>query len=282
MQLDGYRSRHVPTRAGRVHVLDAQGDGPLPPVVVLHGLSSAGVHFLPLLRHLRGRVRRLVAPDLLGHGFSDTPPVIRPAFMKGALVEALDAVIDEPTIVFGNSMGGIAAVHYALARPERVRALVLSSPGGAAMDEAELRRFARGFSFTTHDEALGFVDRVFSRRNPLRQLVAWGVRRQFRDSRVDELLNNMVPADLLQPEQLAALPMPVLLVWGQDERILPREHYEYFRRHLPETTRIEQPEGFGHVPFLDDPGAVARQILDFAAEVDGGSFAAACGKTQAA
>lgn len=275
MLLDGYRSRYVPTNAGRVHVLDARGQGPLPPVVLLHGLSSAGVHLLPLLRRLRGHVRRVVAPDLLAHGFSDSPPVMRSELMKSALVDALDDVIDEPSVVYGNSMGGLAAVHYALARPARVRALVLSSPGGAAMDEAELRRFARGFSMATHDDALRFVDRVLARKSRFRQLLAWGVRRQFRDPRVRALLSALAPADLLRPEQLAALSMPVLLVWGRDERILPRAHYEFFRRHLPGDARIEQPEGFGHAPYLDDAGAVARQILAFVAEVDGGSLLAA-------
>lgn len=269
MRLDGYRSRYVRTSAGRVHVLDAPGRGVLPPIVLLHGLSSAGVHFLPLLRRLRGHVRRVVAPDLLAHGFSDAPAVMRAELMASALVEALDDVIDEPSVVYGNSMGGLAAVRYALARPARVRALVLASPGGAAMDEAELRHFASGFSLTKHDEALGFVDRVLARRSRFRQLLAWGVRRQFGDPRVRALLSALVPADLLRPEELAALSIPVLLVWGRDERILPRAHFEFFRRHLPEHTRIEQPDGFGHAPYLDDAGAVARQIFAFVVEVEG-------------
>lgn len=274
MQLDGYRSRHVPTSAGRVHLLEAQGRGRLAPVVLLHGLSSAGMHFLPLLRRLRGSVRRVVAPDLLAHGFSDTPPVIRTEPMKTALVEALDTVLDEPAIVFGNSMGGLAAVHYALTRPERVRALVLASPGGAAMDDAEIRQFIRRFSISTHDEALQFVDRLFARRSHLRQLFAWSVRRQFSDPRVRAILNVMAPEDLLEPEQLAALSMPVLLVWGQHERILPREHFEFFRLHLPQHALIEQPEGIGHVPHVDDAGAIARRIVAFAAEVERGAPAA--------
>jgi pimeloyl-ACP methyl ester carboxylesterase len=282
MRLDGYRSHYVPTSAGRVHVLDALGHGPLPPVVLLHGLSSAGVHFLPLLRRLRGHVRRVVAPDLLAHGFSDSPPVMRAELMKSALVAALDDVLDEPSVVYGNSMGGLAAVRYALARPAQVRGLVLSSPGGAAMDDAELRRFASGFSLTSHDEALGFVDRMLARKSRFRQLLAWGVRRQFGDPRVRALLSALAPADLLQPEELAALPMRVLLVWGRDERVLPREHFEFFRRHLPGDTRIEQPEGFGHAPYLDDVGAVARQILAFVAEVEGGSLMAAPRSFQAA
>jgi pimeloyl-ACP methyl ester carboxylesterase len=267
LRLNGYRSRHVRTSAGRVHVLDARGRGHLPPVVLLHGISSAAVHFLPLLYRLRGRVRRLIAPDLPAHGFSDRPREMQPSSLREALVEAMDAVIDEPAVVFGNSLGGIAAVHYALARPERVRGLILCSPSGAMMDEDELHRFVGTFALDTHRDALQFVDRLFSRRNRMRHLFAWGVRRQFENPDVRELLSTTSPADLLTPEQLSALEMPVLLLWGRDERILPRHHLEFFRRHLPRGARFEEPEGFGHAPYLDDADAVARRILAFTADI---------------
>jgi pimeloyl-ACP methyl ester carboxylesterase len=267
LQLAGYRSHRVRTSVGGVHVLDARGHGHLPPVVLLHGISSAAVHFLPLLYRLRGRVRRLIAPDLPAHGFSDRPAEMSAATLRDALVEALDAVIDEPAIFFGNSMGGVAAVHYALARPEKVRGLILCSPGGAMMDADELQRFVGTFALDTHDAALQFVDRLFSRRNRMRHLFAWGVRRQFENPDVRALLDGTSPGDLLTPEQLSALRMPLLLLWGRDERILPRQHLEFFRRHLPEHARLEEPEGFGHAPYLDDVDGVARRILAFTSDV---------------
>jgi pimeloyl-ACP methyl ester carboxylesterase len=282
LELNGYRSRRVRTSAGKVHVLDARGHGHLPPVVLLHGISSAAVHFLPLLYRLRGRVRRLIAPDMPAHGFSDRPSVMRPEALKDAVVEALDAVIDEPSVLFGNSMGGVAAVHYALTRPERVRGLILCSPGGAAMDERELERFVGTFALDTHRAALEFVDRLFSRRSRLRHVFAWGVRRQFQNPDVRALLATTSPADLLRPEQLSALRMPVLLMWGKDERILPRPHLDYFRRHLPEHTRIEEPEGFGHAPYLDDADSVARRILAFTADVHELAPAPSIGRLRAA
>jgi pimeloyl-ACP methyl ester carboxylesterase len=267
LHLKGYRSRHVGTSAGRVHVLDVHGEGRLPPIVLLHGLSSAAVHLFPLLQRLRGRVRRLVAPDMPAHGFSDRPSEMRPEVLKDALVEAMDAVIDEPAVLFGNSLGGIAAVHYALARPERVRGLILCSPSGAAMDEEELKRFVGTFELGSHRAALEFVDRLFAQRSRMRHLFAWGVRRQFKNPEVRALLSAISPADLLSPEQLAALRMPVLLLWGKGERILPRDQLDFFRRHLPEHAHLEEPEGFGHAPYLDDVDAVARRILAFTAEV---------------
>ncbi len=282
LALNGYGSRQVGTSAGRVHLLDARGEGCLPPVVLLHGLSSAAVHLLPLLSRLRGRVRRVVAPDMPAHGFSDIPAEMHPGALKDALVEAMDAVIDEPVVLFGNSLGGVAAIHYAASRPEKVRGLILCSPSGAAMDEAELKRFVGTFELGSHREALSFVDRLFAERCRMRHLLAWGVRRNFERPEVRALLSAISPADLLSPEQLSALRMPVLLLWGKDERILPRHHLDFFRRHLPGHAHLEEPEGFGHAPYLDDADAVARRILAFTSDVHELAPAPSMGRLSAA
>ena len=49
--------------------------------------------------------------------------------------------------------------------------------------------------------------------------------------------------------------------------ILPRQHLEFFRRNLPRHARFEEPDGFGHAPYLDDVGAVASRILSCSADV---------------
>ena len=120
------RGRMVQTSAGEVHVLQAEGYGTLPPLVLLHGFSSAGVHFFPILGRLRRSVRRLILPDMPAHGFSATPRAgISGKMLRAGMREALNAVIDAPVVLFGNSMGGVAAIEYALHRPERVLGLLL-------------------------------------------------------------------------------------------------------------------------------------------------------------
>jgi hypothetical protein len=51
--------------------------------------------------------------------------------------------------------------------------------------------------------------------------------------------------------------------WGQSERVLPPSALDYFRRHLPLQTLIEEPTGFGHSPHIDDPARLAAWIVDF-------------------
>src|SRR5688572_5865718 len=176
----GHRSRWVRTDVGRVHLLDIRGRGDLPPVVILHGFSAAGAHYFPLIFRLERYVQRIIAPDLPAHGLSEIPEDLGGGAIRHGLFEALDHVINRPAVVVGNSMGGLAAIHYARTRPEKVRGLVLISPAGARSSTAEVDQIRSAFAVPSHAAALDFVDKLFPHGNRLRHLYALGVRSKFR------------------------------------------------------------------------------------------------------
>ncbi len=255
-----------------MHVLEAhstRGGAKQTPLVLLHGLSAAGVHFFPLLLALHRRIGRIVLVDLPGHGFSDSPPTLGAVELRAGIDEVLDAVIDAATgaVLVGNSLGGYAAIRYALDRPERVRGLFLISPAGAAMTEAELTALRASFALDSHGDALAFIDRLLAKPSRIRHLYAWGVRQHFSQPEVGAVLRAAVPDVLLRADELAALKPPVVLMWGQAERILPRRQLEFFRAHLPASARIETPAGLGHSPFLDDARRLGDRIVEFYDEV---------------
>jgi len=268
LTIQGIRSLKVETSVGRMHVLDMQGTGDLPPVVLLHGLSAASVYFGSLLRRLRSQVRRVIAPDLPGHGFSETPKEgLNRHVLQDGLFEVLDQVLEEPALVFGNSLGGISAVLYALSRPERVRGLMLCSPGGARIPPEEFQDLLNTFRVDTHAEALAFVDRLFTHPNVvLRPLIAMGVRQKLSHPMMRTFVDQATLDDMLLPEQLRRLQVPVLLMWGKNERILPESNLDFYRENLPPHASVELPEGYGHSPYLEYPNAVSRRILSFLGE----------------
>lgn len=260
----GFESRSVETQRGRVRVITGAGGGELPTMVLLHGLGSQGADYLPLLLRLRPHVRKLVAPDLPGHGASDATFAERPRRTHiETLTEALDAVLDEPAIVFGNSLGGFAAIRYALARPDRVRALYLASPSGAPSTADEIESLLGALRVESHDDALRFIARAMPGNKSLfRHVMAWGVRRRF--AAVRPWIESIRDPNPFTAAELARLSVPVHLVWGREEQLLPAAHLEFFRAHLPRTARIEEPEGFAHSPQVDDAKDVARRLLAFA------------------
>lgn len=259
------RSRWAETSHGRIHALEVEGTGQGTAVLV-HGFSSTGAHLLPLMRHLRGGFARLIAPDLPGHGLTPSLPDDGAGPSRAgvaALAEALTSWVDAPTVVFGSSLGGLAAIRLALAEPARVRALVLSSPAGAPMDADALATFQEGFRIRTHGDALGFVDRVMDTRPLARHVLAWGVRRRFARPELRDIIEGARTADLLTRGDLLRLGMPVLCLWGERDRVLTPAARDFYASALPPHARFERLAALGHGPYLERPDVVARRVRAF-------------------
>jgi pimeloyl-ACP methyl ester carboxylesterase len=241
------------------------GRGQLPPVVLIHGLSSAGVHYLRVTPHLSA-FSRVVLPDLPGHGFSQMPPRLSGESLLEGTYESLDAAIDQPAIIAGTSLGGYVAMRYALARPHKVRALMVAAPAGASMSREDLATLRSRFDLRTHRQAVAFVDALFARPVFFRHVVAMGLRKYFSLPQTLAVLEELRDSHLFTPDQLNELTMPMLFLWGDAERILPPSNLEFFRAHLPPHARVELTPGWGHSGFRDDPRGYASRLTLFAAE----------------
>ena len=267
----GLASRVTRSSIADHHLYDARGEGALPTVVVLHGISSAATAFAPVIQRLRPHVRRVLAPDAPGHGFSSGPfEPLTPDTLFTSMRELLDAELDEPAILFGNSLGGAVALSYALERPERVRGLFLSSPAGAAMSEEAFRTFLKTFDMRSGKETRAFLDRLYHRTPWFTPLIAGDVQRSFARDAILSFTSSARSEHLVKKEQLAALKMPIHLVWGRSERLLPKENLDFFKENLPPHATIDEPEGLGHCPHLDDPARLTREIVAFARRISEG------------
>ncbi|MCB9743454.1 MAG: alpha/beta hydrolase [Alphaproteobacteria bacterium] len=271
MQLrgQGFTSRWHSTRLGNVHALEGEGQGELPTLVMLHGVGSRCTHYRGLVKRLRPHFSRLLLPDLLGHGLSEVPPTgLSVDGLAEALTEALDALAPEPFVLFGNSLGGMMAMRYAAKRPEKVRALAVNSPAGAAVTEEQLEVLIDRFDVRSHDKSVQLVQRAFATPlpAPAQHAVALLVRRQLEPPHINHLLRNVRRGDILAPEELQRLRMPTLFTWGRRERVLLEEQLQYFLEHLPPHVQVKHPEHFGHSPYLERPTELAEHIVSIARE----------------
>jgi lipase len=123
----------------RLH-LHSFGDGE--PLVCLHGVSGHGGRFARLSERLPGR--RLLAPDMRGHGRSTWEP---PWTTEQLAADVLETVPDEPLDWLGFSYGGRIAAHVAATAPARVKRLVLLDPA-LHVDPAEAAERADGARVT--------------------------------------------------------------------------------------------------------------------------------------
>src|SRR5659263_142059 len=98
--------------------------------VLLHGLTEAGTTWPDLVRHW-GDDWRILAPDLRGHGqsprFTEEQLGAAPEVLLADVVTVLETQ-PEPVALVGHSLGGLLALRAAIARPDRLWALVLEDP----------------------------------------------------------------------------------------------------------------------------------------------------------
>jgi pimeloyl-ACP methyl ester carboxylesterase len=236
-----------------------------PPIVLLHGPGEFAAKWFPVASKL-AETRRVIAPDLPGHGASGGGPV------DGERVLAwLDALIeemcDEPPAVVGQIVSGAIAARYAARYPDRVERLVLSDALGlapfrpAARFGAALGAFLEDPDGETHDRLWqvcahdldGLRDRLgdrwpIFRAYNLDRARAPGVR-----ASMQALMADFGMAGIPE-EELARIEVPVTLVWGRHDLATPlhvakaaSERYGWPLRVIEgaaDDPAIERPEAF--------------------------------------
>jgi pimeloyl-ACP methyl ester carboxylesterase len=251
----------------RLHYRD-EGRGPA--AVLLHANPGDGRDFDAIMPALSQRFR-VLRPDWPGYGGSPAAqPVERssPPYYAEVLDEFLDALQIERTHLVGNSIGGNAAVRYALKRPDRVASLVLVSPGGFTAHNPATRLFCRLMGNPRINRAL---------RGPFSR-ACYPVRTPWSRALIERALGeHATPAAtavnaanwraFLQPEHdlritARALRVPTLIINGRRDRIIPPQRDGRCAATAIPGARLLIPD-CGHAPFAELPPWFLDAVGDF-------------------
>lgn len=241
----------VPTR-----VL-AAGEGPA--IIFVHGTGGSGKVWFNQLRRFEP-THRVIAPDLPGYGQTALPESIRSIDDYPGFVRALmDAAGIAQAVVVGNSMGGRVALQLALDHPERVAGLVLVDASGIRLPDKPIMNVRetdpRTFASMLFHQPVAIVERLLD--SPEQQR-----------ARATMLRLTAPPLRRDMQERLGEIAAPTLVVWGESDRIIPREYGEAFARGIPGAELRVIPRA-GHIPMLERPGAVNLAIADFLTRLEG-------------
>jgi pimeloyl-ACP methyl ester carboxylesterase len=274
--------RPVEVSGRRVNVLDTGGAGP--PLLFLHGWSSNWQIFLLNIAAFK-ETHRCLALDLPGFGASDMPA---DDISINGYAKTVDAVCDqlgvETVSVVGNSMGGFVGAELALSYDTRVERLVLVSAAGLSTEHLAQTPAVVLARLTTAGLPLAqrFEPYVVRRPRMRRAFMQWVLRYPEKLSvpLTQELVLSFgkpgfVPAlkALLQysyRDRLAAMEMPVLIVWGRNDLLVPVGDAERYRRLIGDNARVEIFEDTGHAPMIERPSRFNSLLREFIAETGAG------------
>ncbi len=262
-----------------------RGDGPV--VVLIHGITGRSKQWEPAIEQL-AEEHTLLAPDLLGHGESAKP---RGDYSLGAYASGVRDIMvalgHERATIVGHSLGGGIALQFAYQFPERCERLVLVSSGGLGREVHPILRASTlpgselVLPLLTHARTLGLGEAV-GRALGLLKLQAGTdlaeVARGFAslgDAEARSAFIHTMRA-VLDPggQRVSALDrlylaeaLPSLIVWGDDDPIIPADHGRDAHEAMP-GSRLEILEGVGHFPQLERPLEFAGILGRFLAETE--------------
>jgi len=250
----------------RMHFVE-QGPADGSTLVLLHGYSDSGFSFSRVAPAL-STARRVIVPDLRGHGRSSRPVAgYTMDDLAADVVALLDVLGVETAVVVGHSMGSLVAQRIAASFPGRVEALVLVGSAPSIHDLPGLDEFRAEIDGLTDPVPEGFV------RSFQESTVALPIPAEFMDGVVAESLR--LPARVWQqllagmlatgPVRAGEVRVPTLLQWGAEDGVFSRDQQDELLALFP-GARLIVYDAVGHAPHWESPETFA---VDLEAFLDG-------------
>jgi pyruvate dehydrogenase E2 component (dihydrolipoamide acetyltransferase) len=248
----------------RLRVLEL-GEGDAVPLVFLHGFG-ADLNSWMFTQPALAEGRRAIALDLPGHGGSQK-------VLDGADAESFAAILDRAAVALGierfhlvgHSLGGGIALVFAHWQPDHVASLTLiaSAQLGPEINGDFITGFIRGQRRREMEQVLAML--VHDPALVGRQMIEDVLRYKRLDgvaAALETIAQEWFPSGVQRvgmADVAANLPMPVQLIWGREDRIIPVAHAEQLAARLP----VHILDEAGHLPHMEKAGEVNRLIRSF-------------------
>jgi pimeloyl-ACP methyl ester carboxylesterase len=249
-------------RVGALTLRLRKGGSGDPMLVLSHDIGS--LERLPFYDALARRFTVYV-PSHPGYDGSERPDWMRSVRDVAVVYQLLLASIGVSNVsLVGLGFGGWVAAEMATMSPQTIRRLVLVGAMGVKPVHGEI--FDQAIvSYIDYVRAgfedQGVFDRLFGADPPTERLEQWDLNREmsFRIAWKPYMYSPTLP------HLLGGVRTPALIVWGRGDRVVPLECGEAYARALPRS-RLAVVEESGHFVDMEQPEALAKLIMEFAAE----------------
>ena len=262
LRLSGAQSLWVTLGGHSIHYY-VRGPVAGPPIVLVHGLGGRSRDWVQLAPYLVKAGYRVYTPDLLGFGQSDKPADATYSIpeQSALVVSFMDAMGLRQTDLLGWSMGGWIVQRIAGEHPERIRRLVIVDSAGLSAPPAwDTRLFT-----PASPEELDRLDALLMPHPPT--VPGFLARDIVRVSAEDGWVIKRALADMLKGHDvtdavLPTLKMPVLLLWADQDHIMPLPLGRKMHALVPQS-RLEIAPNCGHLAPQQCAGMYGPALVQF-------------------
>jgi pimeloyl-ACP methyl ester carboxylesterase len=246
--------------AGRPTTVMSGGDGE--PFVYLHSTLGESMLWLPFYQRFAKEYRVLVPTHPGFHQSGGFDKIDTIADMAFHYVELFDALGLEQVHLGGVSLGGWIAAEFAVRWPERVKSLWIADAPGLWVEDVPLADLFRVTQSRDRLRELLFHDP----RGPMASLVIKDEpdpEQLLAGYQAMTVLARLVwerPYDPKLADRLYRVECPVLLLWGDDDRLVPPAYGEAYKRHLPQA-ELRLLKDCGHLPMFEKETEFCDAIL---------------------
>jgi pimeloyl-ACP methyl ester carboxylesterase len=256
--------------AGKATVIKHAGSGP--PFVYLHSTLDESFRWLPFY-HTWSKQFTVYVPTHPGfgqsQGFEQIDTIEDMAFHY---VEMLDALGLEKVILGGVSLGGWIAAEFATRWPERVEKLWLSGAPGLWVPDTPLGNLFKDMNerdrlreLLFHDPKSAMAEIVISTKPDMEKMLA-----AYQSLTVLARLIWERPYNPKLASRLHRIRCPVLLVWGDNDRLVPPAYGEAYKAHLPQAQMKRIPK-CGHLPMFEREAEFVEVVTNFCKDTASGA-----------
>jgi len=272
-------SEFIEVKGQLVHLRDEGPRNDPAPLLLIHGTGDSLHTWEGWTQALKGQ-RRVIRFDLPGFGLTGpftgqyAPDDYRDATLARFTLDLMDQLKLQQVVIAGNSLGGEVAWRVAAAAPQRVEKLIL-------VDSA-------GYDFRSQAVPIGFLLAQVPVLNKLgeyllpRAAVEASLRAVYahQDRVTPELVERFYELTLREGNrralglrmrqldrgadaaQIATLRLPTLILWGQQDKLIPPDSAQRFAHDIP-GSQLVMLDGLGHVPQEEDPAASVAPVKSF-------------------
>lgn len=259
LRLAGIRGKFTRVGKHRVHYL-VGGRGR--PLLLVHGLGARAQDWTPQLPAYVREGFRVYAIDLLGCGNTDRPDIAYTIQQQVDLLRGfLDSVDIERADIAGWSMGGWIALRFALDHPNRVRRLVAMSSAGLSFPTTLTPGI---FEPQTITDVKRLIELLTPDPPHLPSFLYRAILRAMSGNRevIHRSVQSMMKGQDSLDGKLGELRMPVLLIWGARDALIPSGVGERMHREIP-GSELEIYPDCGHLAPVSCANHIVRRVVEF-------------------